>query len=62
MEYQRLLKIMYEKDGSFTERVIRPYQIKNDELYAYCYLRHGKRRFRLEYIIAAVMLPEKEKM
>ena len=62
MEYQRLLRIIYEKDGEFTERVIRPYYIKEADLYAYCCMRHGKRRFRLENIIAAVMLPEKENL
>lgn len=62
MEYHRLLRIIYEKDGAFTERVIRPNYIKEDELHAYCCMRHGKRRFRLENIIAAVMLPEKEKL
>lgn len=60
MEYHRLLRIIYEKDGEFTERVIRPDHIRETELYAYCYMRHGKRRFRLENIVAAVMLPEKE--
>ena len=59
-EYHRLVRIIYEKDGEFTERVIRPNFIKNDELHAYCCMRHGKRRFRLNNIIAAVMLPEKE--
>ena len=61
MEYHRLLRIIYEKDGEFTERVIRPNYMKDGELYAYCYMRHGKRRFRIGNIIAAVMLPEKEK-
>lgn len=60
MEYHRSVRIIYEKNGEFSERVLRPYQIKDGELHAYCYLRHAKRRFRMEHIIAAEMLPEKE--
>ncbi|MBR4079288.1 MAG: WYL domain-containing protein [Christensenellaceae bacterium] len=61
MEYHRRIRIIYEKDGAFTERTIRPYQLKDNELHAYCYMRSSKRRFRLENIIGAVMLPEDEK-
>jgi len=60
MEYDRLVRIIYEKDGEFTERVVRPNFLKDGELHAYCYLRHGKRRFRVENIMGAMMIPEKE--
>ena len=61
MEYHRRMRIIYEKDGAFTERTIRPYMLKDNELYAYCYMRGSRRRFRLENIIGAVMLQEEEK-
>lgn len=61
MEYRRRMRIIYEKDGAFTERTIRPYLLKDNELYAYCYMRGSKRRFRLDHIIGAVMLSEEEK-
>ncbi|MBQ4062391.1 MAG: hypothetical protein IJD14_06035 [Christensenellaceae bacterium] len=54
IELDKLVRIIYESDKGFTERTVRPIKLENEELYAYCYLRRSRRKFKLSGILSAV--------
>jgi predicted DNA-binding transcriptional regulator YafY len=50
-----IITIMYQtKDNKISQRDIKVMKVEDNNIEAYCYLRHGIRRFRKENILAAV--------
>ncbi len=54
IELNKRVKIIYQGEKGFSERVVRPFKIENGELHAYCYLRKANRKFRMTNILSAV--------
>lgn len=53
----KLLNINYrKKDGSITTRIVEPYSIRGDKLYAYCTHSQGMRSFIVNNISSASLL------
>lgn len=50
----KVITIMYQKDNKFTQRNIKIIKISDDDIEAYCYLRHQIRRFKKHNILAAM--------
>lgn len=55
------LRMIYQSGDKLSERTVKPYKINDDSLSAYCYLRRAKRSFKLEGILSAQIVEEKEK-
>ena len=55
----RRVKIIYQSNEKMSERIIKPKEIAEDSVIAYCYLRHAKRIFKLESILTAQLIEEK---
>lgn len=51
----RIISIIYmnKSDNKLSQRNIKVLKIQNDEIEAYCYLRHQVRHFKKENILAA---------
>jgi predicted DNA-binding transcriptional regulator YafY len=52
MEGHKAINIMYMKNTEITQRKIKVLKIKDNDIEAYCYLRHGIRHFRKDNILA----------
>ncbi len=50
----KVITIMYQKGNNFTQRNIKIIKIKDDDIEAYCYLRHQIRHFKKDNILAAM--------
>lgn len=50
---KKAVTIIYQKGNEITERKVRVTSIKENEITAYCYLRHQYRHFKKENILAA---------
>lgn len=50
---KRVVTIIYQKGNEITERKVRVISIKENEIIAYCYLRHEYRHFKKDNILAA---------
>jgi predicted DNA-binding transcriptional regulator YafY len=50
----KIITIMYQKGDEFTQRNIKIIKIKENDVEAYCYLRHEVRHFKKENILAAM--------
>lgn len=53
IELNKRVKIIYEGDKGFSERLIRPAKIENGEVFAYCCMRRANRKFKIERILSA---------
>jgi predicted DNA-binding transcriptional regulator YafY len=49
----KLVTIMYAKGSEITQRNIKVLKINDNDIEAYCYLRHNIRHFRKDNILAA---------
>jgi predicted DNA-binding transcriptional regulator YafY len=54
LEDHQEITIMYIKGSDITERKIKVKKIDNDNIEAYCYLRHQIRHFKKENILSAM--------
>ena len=50
------LHIIYEGANGISERFIKPVKLSDGELSAYCYMKHGMRKFKLEGILGASVI------
>lgn len=50
----KVITIMYQKGNIFTQRNIKIIKISDDDIEAYCYLRHQVRHFKKDKILAAM--------
>ncbi|MDP4088087.1 MAG: hypothetical protein Q8930_02300 [Bacillota bacterium] len=50
----KVITIMYQKDSEITQRDIKVLKINDDDVEAYCYLRHQIRHFKKDNILAAM--------
>lgn len=50
----KVITIMYYKGDEFTQRNIKIIKIQDNDVEAYCYLRHQIRHFKKENILAAM--------
>jgi predicted DNA-binding transcriptional regulator YafY len=50
---KRAVTIVYQKGNEITQRKVRVTSIKENEIIAYCYLRHEYRHFKKNNILAA---------
>lgn len=53
LEDHKIISIMYQKGNELTQRNIKIIKIKDNDIEAYCYLRHQIRHFKKENILAA---------
>ena len=56
VQLNRRVKIIYERNGEYTERVVRPHGLTEIELIGYCYLRKARRKFKISNILSAILL------
>lgn len=54
LQDNKIISIMYQKGNKFTQRNIKIIKIKENDIEAYCYLRHQIRHFKKENILAAM--------
>jgi predicted DNA-binding transcriptional regulator YafY len=54
LENHQEITIMYIRGSEITERKIKIRKIENDNIEAYCYLRHQIRHFKKENILSAM--------
>ena len=55
-----LLQISYtDAEGNSTIRIVEPYEIRGDSLFAFCHARNEIRRFKMYNISGAVVLRQK---
>lgn len=55
LEKGKKINIRYKKDNKVTLRDIKVLKIQNDDIKAYCYLRHEIRSFKKGNILSAIM-------
>ena len=53
----RPVEIIYNGEKEFSQRKIKVVQIQEDTIVAYCYLRKGRRKFKIDHILSAQMVP-----
>ena len=53
LEDHKIITIMYVRNEEISQRNIKVLKIKDDEIEAYCYLRHQVRHFKKENILSA---------
>lgn len=53
LEDHKIITIMYMKNEEISQRNIKVLKIKDDEIEAYCYLRHQVRHFKKQNILSA---------
>jgi len=53
----RPVEIMYDGENGFSQRRIRVIQIDEGTAIAYCYLRKGRRKFKIDHILSAQIVP-----
>lgn len=51
-----LVRIIYDSNGEYTERTIKPNSIGEQGVAAYCYLRKSKRIFKMSNILSAIIM------
>lgn len=56
LEQERRICMIYESGGKYTERTVRVIELREDAVYAYCYLRRKRRLFKLANILSAQLL------
>ncbi|WP_332647710.1 transcriptional regulator [Lysinibacillus sp. 54212] len=63
MQYNQLINIMYmAKDNSITKRCVKVIKLTGDTMQAYCFIRHAKRTFKIEYVLAVMPIIDRERM
>lgn len=63
MERNYILDIMYmAKDGAISKRRIKVMQVGEVSFRAYCYLRKSNRTFKIDNILALVLVTSKERI
>lgn len=53
LEGHKIITIMYMKKAEITQRKIKVLKINDEDIEAYCYLRHNIRHFKKDNILAA---------
>lgn len=54
MQHKQIIDIMYiANDGAITKRRIKLIKIAGESFQAYCFVRHAKRTFKFENVLAA---------
>ena len=62
MQRNQLIDIMYiSKSNSITQRRIRLIKLTGDKIQAYCFIRHAKRTFILDNVLAVIPVIAKER-
>lgn len=62
MQRNQLIDIMYvSKKNAITQRRIRLIKLAGDTIQAYCFIRHAKRTFILDNILAVIPVIAKER-
>lgn len=62
LRYGDIVEVMYmAKDGSISKRKIRVLHIHGKTFTAYCFLRHSKRTFLIDNVLAVVPVITREK-
>ena len=56
LERSLRIRIIYQKENNITERDIKVYEICQDEVKAYCYLRRQIRIFKKDKILSAAFI------
>ena len=56
LEQERRICMIYESGGKYTERTVRVIELREDAVYAYCYLRRTRRLFKLANILSSQLL------
>ncbi len=56
VQNEHKVRIIYESDGNFSERTIKPERITEDKISGYCYMRKRKRTFVISKILAAAII------
>ena len=54
LQDRRIITIMYQSENGVTQRDIKIIKLTEENVEAYCYLRHQVRHFRKENILAAL--------
>lgn len=54
LQDRRIITIMYQSENGVTQRDIKIIKLTEENIEAYCYLRHQVRHFRKENILAAL--------
>ena len=55
LDQQRIISIRYKKEEKIELRKIKVLKIHEEDIKAYCYLRHGVRSFKINNILSAIM-------
>ena len=53
------VRMIYQSGDAMSERTIKPYELTQDSVMAYCYLRRAKRSFKLNGILSAQLIGER---
>ena len=62
-ERNQLVDMMYiAESGEITKRRIKVTKITNDSFSAYCFLKHAKRTFRIENVLALLPVTREERV
>lgn len=61
MQYHQLVNIMYmSKSGEITKRRVKLLKITGDKFQAFCFLKHAKRTFIIDNVLAVLPITQKE--
>ena len=55
----RRVRMIYQTGDSISERRFKPYELTEDSVIGYCYLRRAKRSFKLSGILSAQLIDER---
>jgi hypothetical protein len=60
IEKDAKMKLIYLKDAQVIERIIKPYKVTDEHVLCFDYFRKQKRTFKLENVLAAEQITNKE--
>lgn len=62
MQYHQLVIIMYlSKSGEITKRRVKLIKISGDKFQAFCFMKHAKRTFIIDNVLAVLPVTRKER-
>ncbi|MGX9134065.1 transcriptional regulator [Rummeliibacillus sp. JY-2-4R] len=62
MQYHQLVELMYvSKNGEITKRRVRVIKVVGDKFQAFCFMKHAKRTFIMDNVLAVLPVTYKER-
>lgn len=63
MQYHQLVELMYmSKSGEITKRRVKLIKITGDKFQAFCFVKHAKRTFIIDNVLAVLPVTYKERV